>query len=301
MDASARIRLQTIATGTAIIIILLTIFVLVPLMLHETQVAGEHHIKEYSVMISSSDPVENLTLLLPFPVSRESWQIRPDIMKSDAYGIPEGWDITVVTIGNTPMLKICNASLVSQQQQYLSSGLDETEPSVRQLPNGQVIQTIPLATRSVILSDTEIGSIRVVAQSYANSNNTSVIHNAPIMRPLVFGIREYSKNVIDTRDPFGGEPLLNHGESLQPEGSDLQRYPLSRSFSYTSPVYIYYSSDYPASVRIIVSIFGGNEWWDVVGWSSNSYTDTVSISCAGDEQRGWMNGRGLIQVGKGTY
>lgn len=60
----------------------------------------------YEATISFTEPLHNVTLLLPFPTPGF------DPLLSGIYGLPEGWDAQIITVNGTPFLSITAAEMI---------------------------------------------------------------------------------------------------------------------------------------------------------------------------------------------
>lgn len=284
-------------TGALLVTGLLLLFaVAVPFVLSENRERTGHHVIEYSVRISSDTTLENLTLLIPLPSVNGTSTIGEGLAYGSGYGVPEGWNLSLERLNGSQFLKIADAEFVPERAAYpVPIGEDPGENESR-LQGKSTIRTIPLATTSVIMN-TRNGSAYAVRIG-PGVNTTAAACELPILRPVEFGVREMVAATINTRDPFGMEPLLEPKEDLRETGCGTPVTKTARCFAYTSPVYIDYRSDGPSDIEISVSVHASNEWWEL-GWSSNSYTDRIFVSPP--DGKGWVTADGSLLIGNGRY
>jgi len=297
--ATMGLSLRFPAWVTGILIAGLLIFVLaaLPVVVNESRERTGHHIFDYTVRISSDTPLENLTLILPLPSVHDSSSLGKDLINGSGYGIPPGWNMTPGWWNGTPMLKVTDVQFMPERApRPVPTNEDEGETG----PRGQetiTIQPIGLATAG-ISPGTRNGSAYSI-RIEQGTNGTAVVRELPVLRPVEFGIRDTITTTINTRDPFGTEPLLYPKENLHETICDNPVTETARCFTCTSPVYIDYRSAEPADIEISVSLYAGNEWWEP-GWSGNSYTDRI-IATLQDDEKGWVKAEGTIVTGNGRY
>jgi len=122
-----------------------------------------------------------------------------------------------------------------------------------------------------------------------------------IIYPMKLETTLDSESEIDTRSPFGKEPLLEPKYNLTgihcgfPHPEDMQ---VSCS-RYTIPLYCSYTAEDNATLSIEVLMEGENTWW-LGGWTGNSYSDRVNINFKGP-QDGWNTAEGSFIYGLGRY
>lgn len=284
--------------GVLLITGLLLLFaVAVPFLLAENRERTGHHVIGYSVRISSDTPLDNLTLLLPLPSVNGTSVAGKGLAYGSGYGVPEGWNMTLERQNGSQFLKITGAQFMPERAPYpvpADEGSGENGPHPQ---DNLTIQPIPLATKSLV-TDSRNGSGYAVGIG-PDANATIAVRELPVLRPVEFGVREMMADTIETRDPFGAEPLLEPKENLRETGCTTPVPKTARCFAYTSPVYIDYQSDGPADIEISVSVHASNEWWEL-GWSSNSYTDRVFVSPT-EGRKGWVTADGSLLTGNGRY
>lgn len=284
--------------GVLVLTGLLVLFaVAVPFIVSENRERTGHHVVEYSVRISSDTSLDNLTLLLPLASVSGSSRPGEDLVSGSGYGVPPGWNMTLEWYNGSPMLKLTDVQFVPERVPYPVPIDEDDGGNETRLQESVTVQPIARAA-TVIVQDTLQGStfrVRIEPES----GGATAVRESPVLRPVEFGVREMIVAMIDTRDPFGAEPLLEPKEDLHETGCSNPGTKTTRCFAYTSPVYISYRSDGPADLVISVSVHGSNEWWEL-GWSSNSYTDRV-IASPFEGQEGWVTAEGVLITGNGRY
>jgi len=282
----------------AIILALLAYLVItVPAILEENREGTGHHVIEYTIRISSDTSLDNLTLLLPLPTVRGSFPLGDDLVNGSGYGVPPGWNLSLESQNGSPFLKITGAQFVPERTPYPVAIDEDDGENISHLRENFTSRAIPLAT-TVFDRDTRIGTVYAV-RTGEGRNATGTVRNLSVLRPVELGVRRTIATAINTRDPFGSEPLLEPKEDIRETGAVTPVTRTARSFAYASPVYLDYRSDKPAKIEISVSVLGSNEWWEL-GWSSNSYTDRIFASLP-DGGRGWVRAEGFLVTGNGRY
>ncbi len=284
--------------GALLITGLLLLFaVAIPFVLNENRAMTGHHVIEYSVRISSDTALENLTLLLPVPSGNGISSMGHGLAYGSGYGVPGGWNLSLERQNGSQYLKITDAQYIPERAAYPVPISQDAMKNGSHPQDNLTIRTIPLATTSVV-SDTRNGSVYTTWIG-PGANATMAARDLPVLRPVEFGVREMVDATITTRDPFGVEPLLEPKVDLHETGCGVPVTKTARCFAYTSPVFIGYNSSEPADIEVSVSLHASNEWWEL-GWSSNSYTDRITINSA-QGKKGWMTAEGVLMTGNGRY
>ncbi|HMA05415.1 MAG TPA: hypothetical protein VKO45_05755 [Methanomicrobiales archaeon] len=222
---------------------------------------SESHEFQYRVSISTESTLENVTLLLPVPFVYHTSSLGEALVKGEGYGIPPDWRLSLEWVNDTPMMRIFAGKI---------------EPEYHGYP-------IPLEQGS-----TPIATPPPAATAYSNET--------PVLIPLDFGITQTVQRSIDTQNPINREPMLSNPELLKP--IPCQNQP-GRCYQYLVPVYVRYSSVEAGNLTISISDGGMNQWW-VLGWSGNSYGDTVEV-IPKDTRQGWIQAEGILSTGLGRY
>jgi len=223
---------------------------------------SERHDYAYSLTLSLSSGIENVTLLLPVPELNGTTSLGDMIANGTGYGVPEDWQISIAIVNGTPFLQIRAARMV---------------PGYHGFP----IPVEPGAQPSGIPPPTATGYSEVT----------------PVQLPVEIGATMETEVPVDTRDPIGREPLFSQGGEYTPR---LKTTPPYEGMEYTHPVRLYlsYTADNPVPVSIVARVSGTNSIWRG-GWTFNSYRDQVLVE-AGD-RTGWIETDSVLVVGEGTY
>ncbi|NJD51533.1 MAG: hypothetical protein FIB07_01555 [Candidatus Methanoperedens sp.] len=107
-------------------------------------------------------------------------------------------------------------------------------------------------------------------------------------------------HVIDTKNATENEPLLSQKFNLTPSS---YKYPSNgiplKTQRYDSIIYADYGSSPNATVEVLVSLDGRNEWF-AGGWAFNIYRESLGITLTG-EKHGWVPASGELVEGEGRY
>jgi len=222
---------------------------------------GHHYF--YSIDLSYTTTIDNVTLFLPVPELNNTPLLITSLLNGTAYGVPPGWDLSVVSENGTPMLAIRAARMVPEYHGYPVA----VEPGTTGLP-------ITLAPGYEYASDT------------------------PVLVPVTIAVMESRDSKIDTRFPFGHEPFFFPDGTFTPVSCIA---PLCNGLMYNHqvPVYISYTSESPVVISLRVSVSGSNSIWRG-GWQSNTYSDSVFVEIA-NTTRGWIDGKAELVTGEGVY
>jgi hypothetical protein len=224
---------------------------------------SERHNYFYTIDLSYSTTIDNVTLFLPVPELNNTPVFITSLLNQTAYGVAPDWNLSVVRENGTPMLAIRADRMVPEYHGYPVA----IEPGATVLPT-------TLVPGHEYTSDT------------------------PVLQPVTIAVMETSAPEIDTRNPIGHEPLFFPGGAFTPTpcmtpGCDWPVY------DHPVPVYIRYTSDRPVEISLRVSVEGSNSIWRG-GWLSNTYSDTVSLVIANGTQ-GWIQGEGKLITAEGVY
>lgn len=224
---------------------------------------SEQHNFHYTIGVSFTSTIENVTILLPVPMLNETTVLAESFLKREVHGIPPDWNLSVEMVNATPMLAIRADEMVPEYHGYPIA----IEPGQSPLP-------------TTLVPGTEYSS------------------DTPVLHPISIGMMLSVNRTIDTHNPVEKEPLFApDGEFIQ-RTEHLQPYSNGREYKYTVPVYVSYTTDSPTDIYISTSVQGTNAIWRG-GWASNIYTDTVIVEVS--ESPGWIDASGILRTGEGVY
>jgi hypothetical protein len=224
---------------------------------------SERHTYSYTIDLSYTSPIDNVTFLLPVPVLNTTPVLIESILNGTAYGVSPDWNVTVVRENGTPMLAIRAARMVPEYRGYPIA----IEPGTSVLP-----------------------TTRVPGHEYSA--------DTPVLMPVTIAVMEQVSSTINTRDPVGHEPLFFPGGTFTPGSCDNPSCN-GNVFDHLVPIYINYASDRPVSISLRIAVEGSNSIWRG-GWQSNTYSDSVSLETA-NGTRGWVTGEGRLLTANGVY
>ena len=247
----------------AFILLAVILFAWVTWQFDQASRQSERHNYYYSIDLSSTTTIDNVTLLLPVPELNNTPLFMTSLLNKTAYGVSQDWNLTVVNKNGTPMLAIRAARMVPEYHGYPIA----IEPGASILPT-------------------------TLVPGHEYSRDT------PVLMPVTVALMETSASEIDTRHPVGHEPLFFPGGNFTP-GSCVTPACDGPVYDHQVPVYISYTSGHPAMISLRVSVQGSNAIWRG-GWQSNTYSDTVVLEIADDAQ-GWFGGEGKLFTGEGVY
>ncbi len=224
---------------------------------------SERHTYFYTIELSYTSTIENVTLFLPVPELNSATVLITSLLNRTAYGISPDWNLSVARQNGTPMLVIMADRMVPEYHGYPIA----IEPGTTVLP-----------------------TTLVPGNEYTG--------DTPVLMPITVAVMETSRSVIDTRTPFGHEPLFF------PDGTFIQGScvaPGCDGFLYDHPVplYVSYASESPVVISLRVSLSGSNSIWRG-GWRSNTYSDSVFVEVTNGMQ-GWIEGEGKLFTAEGVY
>ena len=224
---------------------------------------SEGHHYYYSIDLSSTTTIDNVTLFLPVPELNNTPMLITSLLDGTAYGVPPDWDLSVVSENGTPMLAIRAARMVPEYHGY------------------------PVAI--------EPGTTVLITTLVPGHEYT---RDTPVLVPVTIAVMESSESKIDTRSPFGHEPLFFPDGIFTPSSCIA---PLCNGLMYNHlvPVYFSYTSESPVVISLRVSVSGSNSIWRG-GWQSNTYTDSVFLEIT-NTTRGWIDGKAELVTGEGVY
>jgi hypothetical protein len=142
---------------------------------------SERHTYFYSIDLTYTTPIDNVTLILPVPELNNTPMFMASLLNKSAYGISPDWDLTIVYENGTPMLEIRAARMVPEYHGY----------------------PIPIEPGASVLPTT-----RVPGHEYSS--------DTPVLIPVTVAVMETTGSPIDTRHPVGHEPVFFPGGVFTP-------------------------------------------------------------------------------------
>jgi hypothetical protein len=247
----------------AIMLLAVLFFVYIAWQFDQAALRSERHNYYYTIDLSYTGTIDNVTLLLPVPELDKGPVLVESLLNKTAYGISPDWNLSVERENGTPMLAIRVARMVPVYQGYPVA----IEPGTTVLPTS-----------------------RVPGHEYSG--------DTPVLMPVTIAVMETSVQVIDTRNPPDHEPLFFPGGNFTPGSCDMPGcdWPV---YSHPVPVSVSYRAEHPVVISLRVSVQGTNSIWRG-GWLSNTYSDSVFLEVANGTQ-GWIEGEGELVTGEGVY
>ncbi len=167
---------------------------------------SERHTYFYTIDLTYSTPIENVTLILPVPELNNTPMFMTSLLDKTAYGVSPDWNLSVVYENGTPMLAIRAARMVPEYHGYPIA----IEPGASVLP-----------------------TTRVPGHEYSS--------DTPVLIPVTVAVMETTGSPIDTRHPVGHEPVFFPGGVFMP-GRNFPTYdhtvPVYVSYTSEKPVAI---------------------------------------------------------------
>ncbi|RDZ44221.1 hypothetical protein C5B91_11885 [Haloferax sp. Atlit-10N] len=224
---------------------------------------------DYSVRVSADEPISNVTVLVPLPVSDGS-SVVGEAVESREYLLPTGWAYDVVETEYGPMLRLRADELPADPTYY----------------------------RAVVENDRLVRWEPIPASEYSrNDSDTLRVEHDAI--DLSADVRVNQS--IDTLAPEGTEPLFEPRENARlvpcdwPSNSDD-----TRCYDYESMLFVQYDGPETTNVSVSVELRGANSWW-VGGWNYNEYVDHVAAYDLPADRQGWVVADGELRTGVGNY
>jgi len=256
-----RIRPRTLLILTLILLAVI-LFAGAAWQLDQASRQSERHTYFYTIDLSYTSTIENVTLILPVPEVNAAPYFVPSLLNRTAYGVSPGWNLSVVYENGTPMLAISAARMVPEYHGY----------------------PIAIEPRTSVLPTTQVPGHEYSADT-------------PVLMPVTVAVMETSETVIDTRTPLGHEPLFFPDGPFTPGSCETP--PCDGTvYDHPVPVFIRYTAERPVVITLHVSVEGSNAIWRG-GWQSNTYSDTVALEIAQGTQ-GWIEGKGTLVTEKGV-
>ena len=223
---------------------------------------SERHDVTYTIMLSVNTTIENVTLYLPVPELNGTPVLAGPFVNRTGYGVPEDWNITIISVEGRPMLSIRAPRMVPGYVGYPIP----VEP-------GKTPDRTPVPPATAFSPET------------------------PVLVPVELITMESRPLAIDTGNPAGHEPVFSPRGGYTPvhtNGPVVQ----GTVSSYRVPLYISYAAGRPTEISLHTSIEGVNAIWKG-GWIFNRYSDTVSLVLE-NGTRGWVETGGTLVAGEGV-
>lgn len=247
----------------ALIIAVIAFFCFTFYLLDQIARENEQHNFHYSIGISYTSTIENVTILLPIPGLNGTTVLADAFLNRTVHGIPDDWNLSVEMVNATPMVAIRADTMVPEYHGYPIA----IEPGQSPLP-------------TTLVPGTEYSS------------------DTPVLHPISIGMMLSVNRTIDTHNPVGNEPVFYPDGKFILLNSTTKTPRQGKEYSHCVPVYLSYSTDGPAEVHIATSIQGTNSIWRG-GWVFNSYADTVTWDF--DHSIGWTNATASLYTEEGIY
>jgi len=247
----------------AFILLAVIFFVYVAWQFDQGTRQSERHTYFYTIDLSSTSTIENVTFFLPVPELNATPVLITSLLNGTAYGVSPDWNLSVARQNGTPVLAIRAARMVPEYHGYPIA----IEPGTTVLPT-------------------------TLVPGHEYSSDT------PILMPVTIAVMETGGSVIDTRTPFGHEPLFFPDGTFTPGSCDMPGCD-GLVYDHPVPVYVSYTSEQPVVISFRVSVTGSNSIWRG-GWLSNTYSDSVFVEVTNGTQ-GWIAGEGKLQTAEGVY
>ncbi len=225
--------------------------------------SSERHDFHYSIDISYSTTIENVTILIPIPELNGTPIIGDMVVRGDAHGVPDGWNLSIEEMNGTPMLAIRADGMVPEYHGYPIP----IEPGQSPLP-------ATIAPRTEYSLET------------------------PVLRPIQIGMMLHVNRTIETRDPVGREPVFAPDGEFVIMVESARPHIQGMEFVHPVPVYVWFEREQPGEFSLQASIRGINSIWRG-GWIFNSFQDSVSVELK--EPPGWTEAAGILRTGEGVY
>ncbi|WAI01747.1 hypothetical protein [Methanogenium organophilum] len=278
-DDAGRINLAIIV----LIIVLIMFSVIIMGFFHFTATESAQSVYIYELKFSTSEPIDNVTLLIPVP----------------SYYNPEtGQNETVINMSSVSFKNVDHAGSISTKIEpvngvpMLNISADRITPLYKN--RIEPIAILPGQNESELPQPTHIYS-----DSYSEET--------PLLIELELHMYDSDAgHEIDTKSPVGNEPLFMpyriqvnfHGaEGGMYDGSYLSEGDAGSFIEV--PFILSYTADDHNVLTISTEFQGINQWW-VGGWQSNSYHERISHEFTG-EANGTYWVKGVLVTGDGVY
>lgn len=271
--------------GLFVLFIMLIIFSVIIIGFFQfTTIQNEQSVYDYDLSLSTSQPIENVVLLIPVP----------------SYYHPDSGDHqTIIHLSNASFNNFDRGGLISTKIEVvngipmLNISADRIDPIYKNF-----IMPIGIMPGQ---NESELPPPPTHVYSDRYSQET------PILVPMKLHMHDRDAgHTIDTRMPFGTEPLFMPYRILEnfssSDGEWYEGYHLSGSASASLvevPFFLSYTCDDDNALIISMTFRGSNNWW-VGGWRGNSYCESVSHAFTGQgDGVCWV--KGVLVMGEGVY
>jgi len=235
----------------------------VAFLFQQSMAESERHDFHYSISLSYTTTMTNVTILLPVPLLEGTPILAEAFVQRDVHGIPDDWNLSIEEMNGTPMLAIRADGMVPEYHGY----------------------PIPI----------EAGQSPLPATI---APRTEYSLETPVLRPIQIGTMLEVNRTIETRDPVGREPVFAPDGEFIIVAESARPHIRGMEFVHLVPVYVWFEREQPGEFSLQASIRGTNSIWRG-GWIFNSYQDSVSVELK--EPRGWTEAVGILCTGEGVY
>jgi hypothetical protein len=253
------------AVLTVILILILVVFFVVTIGFFSiTASENKESLYIYELTLSTSEPIENATLLVPIPSYYNQKSGRNEtILNLREAGIKNidtgNMTLAIEYVNKVPMLRISADRITPIYRNHIKPIMIMPGQNESELP--------PTPTYTYSNSYSEDTPVPVEMEIHLNIKNTD--------------------NEINTRDPVESEPLFmpyRIVEEFRTENSTLygDYYISGGSSGYITetPFILSYEAEDSNNLNISTEIQGINQWW-VLGWQSDSYNERIRDTFAG--------------------
>ncbi len=230
---------------------------------HQSMAESERHDFHYSISLSYTTTITNVTILLPVPSLNGTPVLADAFVQRSAPGIPGDWNLSIEEVNGTPMLAIRADKMVPEYHGYPIP----IEPGQSPLP-------ATIAPRTEYSLET------------------------PVLRPIQIGTTLQVNRTIETRDPVGREPVFAQTGEFVLRKENAGPHTQGLEFVHPVPVYVWFEREQPGEFSLQASTRGTNSIWRG-GWVFNSYQDSVSVELK--DPPGWTEAVGILRTGEGAY
>jgi len=240
-----------------------------------------HSVFMYELTLSTAQPMSNVSILIPVP------------------GYYDQHAKANLTIVNTSDLHFTDFDTAS-----ISASIEKIRGvSMMQLSATEILPLYKNRIQPIMIMPGEEEDLpppptHIYSHSYSEETPDNV--------PMTLHLYKETDHVIDTKNPFDNEPLLmpvmiveKLDPAAQPFYGEYHIGSVSDAYVVEIPVYASYDTSDENIFRISARMTGMNQWW-VLGWQSNSYSETLNAEITGNND-GWIMLEGLVLTGDGVY
>ena len=231
--------------------------------LYRDSYSSDYH---YQVRVSPSDPVTNLTVMVPLPTHGGQTPFEPADLRHPF--TPNGWRYAVVDTEYGPMLRI----------------------------EADAVPAEPTYHTSVVRNDRLVRWERLDPGEYDPDNAS---HLRATHDDVDIDTHVESEDPIDTGGALDTEPLPRPHEDRMETACFMATGEEETCYSYTGRVFVSHDGAPDTAVYVSIEIWGTNSWW-VFGWNGNDYIDRQSVEVVGSPD-GWLGTDGELETGQGNY